>query len=146
MLAKTEAVDVWYLFPLRDVTRQLALRRSGIGAKEPRLDRVIPRWRDLYSLPAPAEAWQQKGLFGDEQEPDEERNGSQKQIEAWFKKELEAIFGYASEPLPILIGETRQALPRPRIGPLVHSFLNERHSRCFHQRVVGRYGRQASKS
>jgi hypothetical protein len=93
MLAKTEAVDVWYLFPLRDVTRQLALRRSGIGAKEPRLDRVIPRWRDLYSLPAPAEAWRQKGLFGDEQEPDEERNASQKQIESWFKKELETIFG-----------------------------------------------------
>jgi three-Cys-motif partner protein len=109
-LAKTQAVDVWYLFPLRDVTRQLARLRSGIGAKEPTLDRVLsPRWRDLYSLP-PAETWRQ-ATFLDEPAPvtEEQRNASQQQIEGWFRKRLQTIFPYASEPLPLLTGETRQA-------------------------------------
>jgi three-Cys-motif partner protein len=107
-LAKTQAVDVWYLFPLRDVTRQLARSRSGVGPKAPKLDRVLsPRWTELYALPPPEEL-QQISLF----EPtsiDQERNATQQQIEAWFRKQLQTIFAYASEPLPLLTGESRQA-------------------------------------
>lgn len=54
LLAKTQCVDVWYLFPLQDVTRQLANKRSGVGPKEKKLDRVLgTAWRDLYELPLP---------------------------------------------------------------------------------------------
>ena len=50
LLAKTQCVDVWYLFPLHDVTRQLANKRSGIGPKEKRLDQVLgSAWRELYN-------------------------------------------------------------------------------------------------
>lgn len=112
LLAATEAVDVWYLFPLRDVTRQLAILRSGIGPKEGRLDRVLsPAWRQLYSLPpTEPQPWQQADLFGVQPDSaEEERNATQKQIEAWFRGQLEGIFKYASEPLPLLTGATRQA-------------------------------------
>lgn len=107
MLAKTQAVDVWYLFPLRDVVRQLARRRSGIGPKEARLDRVLsPRWRDLYSMPAPAAAWHQTTMFEDPGELEQERNATQRQIEEWFRRQLQTIFSYASEPLPLLTGQS----------------------------------------
>jgi three-Cys-motif partner protein len=111
LLARTGAVDVWYLFPLRDVVRQLARHRSGIGPKEARLDRVLsPRWRDLYSLPrVPADRPPDRDLFGDLIEPKQERNATQRQIEDWFKRRLESIFPYASEPLPLLTGDSRQA-------------------------------------
>jgi three-Cys-motif partner protein len=110
MLARTQAVDVWYLFPLRDVVRQLARRRSGIGAKEARLDRVLsPRWRDLYSIPAPAAAWHQTTMFEEPGGLEQERNATQRQIEEWFRRQLQTIFSYASEPLPLLTGQSRQA-------------------------------------
>jgi three-Cys-motif partner protein len=110
MLARTQAVDVWYLFPLRDVTRQLAHRRSGIGPKEARLDRVLgPKWRELYSLPEPASTWRQTSLFGESSEVEEERNSSQKQIEDWFQGQLNDIFAHVSDPLPLLTGGSRQA-------------------------------------
>jgi three-Cys-motif partner protein len=110
MLANTQAVDVWYLFPLRDVVRQLAHRRSGIGPKEARLDRVLsPRWRDLYSMPAPAETWRQTTMFEEPGELEQERNATQRQIEEWFRQQLQTTFSYASEPLPLLTGQSRQA-------------------------------------
>jgi three-Cys-motif partner protein len=108
-LARTEAVDVWYLFPLRDVTRQLAHKLSGIGPKEARLDKVLgPEWRDLYSLPTPTEEWTQAPLFGEPDEVEPQRNATQKQIETWFHNRLKKEFGYASPALPILTGENRQ--------------------------------------
>jgi three-Cys-motif partner protein len=110
-LAATEAVDVWYLFPIRDVTRQLATKKSGIGPKQPRLDKVLsPDWIELYSLPSSQRDWVQDDMFGERVLPEEEeRNATQKQIEAWFQKKLEAVFPFASEPLPLLTGGSRQA-------------------------------------
>lgn len=108
-LAQTKNLDVWYLFPLRDVVRQLAMRFSGIGPKEPRLDRVLgPEWRDLYTLPPPEVDWVQTELWGAEvQEP--RRDATSRQIESWFQQRLASIFSYASEPLPILTSPGRQA-------------------------------------
>jgi three-Cys-motif partner protein len=110
LLARTRAVDVWYLFPLRDVTRQLARQRSGIGPKEDRLDRVLSeRWRDLYSLPPPEKVLRQADMFGNPNDQEEERSASQKQIEQWFRELLGTQFPYASDPLPLLTGGSRQA-------------------------------------
>jgi len=51
-LASTHVLDVWYLFPIRDTIRQLARNFSGIGPKEPMLDRLLGiEWRELYSIP-----------------------------------------------------------------------------------------------
>ena len=90
ILAHTGSLDVWYLFPLRDVTRQLAHNWSGIGPKEPRLDAVLSeRWRDLYSLPVPSDDAMSTDLFGNSVELEPSRNATQRQIEQWFKKRLE---------------------------------------------------------
>jgi three-Cys-motif partner protein len=144
LLAKTQAVDVWYLFPLRDVTRQLAHRRSGVGPKETKLDLVLsPRWRELYSMPTPP-TWHQPNLFGDVADADEQRNSNQRQIESWFQRQLQTIFAYASEPLPLLFGEARQlfslflcvANPSPKAIDL---------AKHFHKHVMKNFGPGASR-
>ncbi|MBA8833155.1 three-Cys-motif partner protein TcmP [Rhizobium leguminosarum] len=112
-IAATQSLDVWYLFPIRDVTRQLSHKRSGVGPKEAKLDRVLgPEWRELYSLPPPA-PMMQTDIFGvlqsDEEKEELRRVEKWQQIEAWFKKRLEGEFAYVSDPLPILVKQNRQA-------------------------------------
>jgi three-Cys-motif partner protein len=104
LLARTHILDVWYLFPLRDVTRQLARDFSGIGPKKPMLDRVLPpNWEALYSVRQP-----QMSLL-DHMEPERRvRDASMKGIEKWFREELNRIFPYVSEPLPLLSEPGRQ--------------------------------------
>lgn len=111
VLAETECVDVWYLFPLRDVTRQLANKISGIGPKEKRLDAVLsPAWRELYELPPLKKPLFAETLFGPlpEEVAEEERKANQSLIEAWFQKKLGEIFPYVSEPLPLHTDAKRQ--------------------------------------
>jgi hypothetical protein len=56
-------------------------------------------------------------LFGAPPDPaEEERKATQKQIEQWFRGRLQGIFGYASEPLPLLTGNT-PACQAPVIHP-----------------------------
>lgn len=103
-LAQTKILDVWYLFPIRDVVRQLATQFRGIGPKEPKLDLVLgPEWRELYRMPKP-----QADLFGNEdREP--RRDATFDEIERWVQKRLASVFAYASSPLPILTEPGRQA-------------------------------------
>jgi three-Cys-motif partner protein len=111
LLAKTQCVDVWYLFPLHDVTRQLARRLSGVGPKEKRLDRVLgTAWRELYQLPLPTNDMFSDTLFGSIPEFAEEeyRNATKAQIENWFKSRLEDMFPYVSEPLPLFTNIRQQ--------------------------------------
>lgn len=107
-IARTQKIDVWYLFPLRDLVRQLARNFSGIGNKEPMLDRVLGReWRELYKLPEPNEP-RQSSLFDQSDKDDLKRSASVAQIEQWFLHRLRAVFAYAPEPLPILAPSKRQ--------------------------------------
>lgn len=100
LLALTECVDVWYLFPLRDVTHQLAISRSGIGPKEDMLDAVLSSaWRELCSLPTPTLP---------EVQEEEQRDGTKRQIEVWFRAKLQGRFAYVSEPLPLMTDTRRQ--------------------------------------
>ena len=106
-LAASRVLDVWYLFPLRDVTRQLANDFSGVGPKAPKLDRMLsPRWRELYNLAEP-QADTLGGLFD---EPAElKRMATKKQIETWFHGVLGDKFPFVSDPLPILVDGGRHA-------------------------------------
>jgi len=130
-LAGTQVLDVWYLFPLRDVTRQLALDFKGIGPKEEKLDRVLgPEWRELYKIDDGPKVATLPGfdLFADREEM--KREAKYKQIEAWFRCRLQSIFPYVSEPLPINTAPTRQAFslflavsnPRPAATELAAKF------------------------
>lgn len=106
-LAKTQLLDVWYLFPLRDVVRQLARNLSGVGPKEKKLDKCLSEaWRDLYQLPPPSG----QTSFGYDlfTPPEHRRDASSEQIEEWFKTVLQREFAMVSDPLPILTEKGRQ--------------------------------------
>jgi three-Cys-motif partner protein len=101
-LAGTRVLDVWYLFPLQAVLRNLAHDHSRIGSKKQRLDLVLgPEWRELYRLK------QTDGLFRD-RETELRRDATAREVEAWFHRRLKSIFPYASEPLPILKTRRKQ--------------------------------------
>jgi three-Cys-motif partner protein len=142
-LANTRIFDVWYLFPLRDVVRQLALQFSGIGPKEPKLDLVLgPEWRELYRMPKPQE-WIQTDLWrNDDKQP--QRDATVEQVESWFRSRLASVFPYASEPLPILTKPGRQAFS------LFLAVSNPRRpaidlAKQFVRYVTKKYGPQASR-
>jgi three-Cys-motif partner protein len=105
-LASTRILDVWYLFPIRDVIRQLAHDFNGIGPKELMLDRMLgPEWRELYRI----EPQHGGSLFDGPVEPELRRVVSQRQFEQWLKERLGGEFPFVSEPLPLLTTPSRQA-------------------------------------
>lgn len=103
-LAATRAVDVWYLFNVAAINRQLAHDLGAVGNKEALLDRVLSRrWRELYSIkPKPPRL---HTLFDVADENDQHRSKqrkiAKKDIDDWFKEVLESQFKFVSEPLPI---------------------------------------------
>ncbi len=97
-LAQTRKIDVWYLFPIRDVTRQLAHDIDGVGPKSGRLDRVLGHaWRELYA-PPPAN---QSSLFDAPVIPSHKRIATKAEIEDWFRRRLESEFSFVADPVPI---------------------------------------------
>lgn len=105
VLAATRRVDVWFLFPLEAVTRQLAHSLSAVDHwKQAKLDAVFggPEWRDEMYAHTGA-----MGLFG-EDAVDKSRTVTQREIEAYFAKKLESLFSYVSPPLPLGSGGRQQ--------------------------------------
>jgi three-Cys-motif partner protein len=105
LLADTQAVDVWYLFPLEAVSRQLAgsLDRVDIH-KQRRLDEIFGTrdWRnDIYQVES------KRDLFSDIITTST-RKFDRTQIETYAQKRLNTIFRYVSEPLPLLNDMGRQ--------------------------------------
>lgn len=105
LLARTGAIDLWYLFPLSAVVRQLARDFSAVdGAKQAALDEVFgtANWRqELY------EQRIEHSLF-DEVTTSTHRVASKRQIEAYAKKRLEELFPFVSEALPLLTNHGSQ--------------------------------------
>jgi len=100
VIAATEAIDVWYLFPLSGVYRQMALDPRDIDAdKEAAITRILgtPSWRqDLYS---PAT---NRDLFDEEREERHEV----KQIQEFFAKRLSALFPKIEGPKTLRMSST----------------------------------------
>lgn len=96
MLAQTRSVDVWYLFPLEAVNRQLSGDLERVDeSKQLKLDEIFgtTEWRkDLYQTAA----W--GGLFGETIEQTT-KVGSKREIEAYALKRLATVFSYVSEPI-----------------------------------------------
>lgn len=105
-LANTHVIDVWYLFPLRDVTRQLAHDYEAIDEhKINALNRVLsPNWKQLYET----RTERVRNLFEEIESSKTFRRAKQLDIEHWFKGRLENIFKWVSDPLPLLSDEGRQ--------------------------------------
>jgi len=99
LLADTGAVDVWYLFPLNAVVRQLAHDYGAVTAdKQASLDEIFgtASWRDeLY------EKRVEPSLF-DEPSTSTRRKVTQREIETYFQGRLAGIFPFVSKPLPLL--------------------------------------------
>lgn len=130
-LADTMVLDVWYLFPLNAVVRQLARDFSGVGNKEGMLDRVLsPAWRELYKLPPP-DLPQIVDMFDQRDEEELRREASVTQIEEWFRAQLASVFPYVPEPVQILKSENVQlfslflcvANPSPAATDLANKFM-----------------------
>lgn len=106
LLAETRAVDVWYLFPLEAVSRQLAGRLDRVDEhKQRRLDEIFgtPTWReDIYKVETTND------LFA-EQITTATRQFDRGQIERYARERLQTIFpAYVSDPLPLLHDSGRQ--------------------------------------
>ena len=99
LLAETGAVDVWYLFPTGAVNRQLAGDFAKVDAHKQRaLDEVFgsTAWReDIYKVDTA------RGLF-DEVVTTATKTFTVDEIERYARDRLKTVFGYVSDPLPLL--------------------------------------------
>ena len=99
LLADTCAVDVWYLFPLQAVTRQLSGDLEKVDLhKQNRLDDIFgtSNWRsELYETQAVTDLFE--NTFNTTR-----RSVTQSQIETYSRRRLNTLFRYVSEPLPLI--------------------------------------------
>lgn len=122
-LAKTKAVDVWYLFPLNATVRQLAHDYAAVDdPKQASLDEIFGTrdWRE--------------DLYKEEVTPDlftpvsrTRRSVTQAQIEAYVRKRLNSLFPYVSQPLPLLTPRGAQLFSlfclSANDSPIAHSLI-----------------------
>lgn len=102
MLAATERVDVWYLFPRAAVVHQLANDIKGIDdGKRRALARIFggDDWEDEFYSVKPAQA----SLFGEEPVVTKGRHATPSDIAAFARKRLGKLFCYVSDPLPLIV-------------------------------------------
>lgn len=102
-VAETGAIDVWYLFPLNGVTRQLALNEGRLDEDKRRsLDRVLGtnEWRDAFYSQTPVD------LFGDSKV---ERHADSNAIAAWVTRRLKEVFPIVEGP--VLLRKNRAGMP-----------------------------------
>lgn len=99
LLASTRAVDVWYLFPMLAVTRQLARDITRVDEhKSAKLDAIFgtTNWRDeLYDTQVITDLFEQPITTS-------VRKVTLRQIEEYARKRIGTLFRYVSEPLPLL--------------------------------------------
>lgn len=99
LLADTGAVDVWYLFPTGAVNRQLAGNLAQVDEHKQRaLDEVFGTgtWRDDFYHA------QSKGDLFAEVYSVANKTFTVNDIETYAQKQLETIFRYLSQPLPLM--------------------------------------------
>ena len=106
-LAATGAIDVWYLFNLAAVVRQLANDFSAVDLyKQAKLDEIFgtPDWRtELYQQKIAPDLFDTSGTT-----TSTIRSASPRQIESYAKRRLESLFPYVSDPLPLLMAGRTQ--------------------------------------
>lgn len=105
LLASTRAVDVWYLFPLDAVSRQLAGDLNRVDEhKQRRLDEIFgtENWREeIYRTETTRDLFAEKITKST-------RQFDRGQLERYSQERLRTIFREVSEPLPLLNDQGRQ--------------------------------------
>jgi three-Cys-motif partner protein len=110
-IAKTEAIDVWYLFPYAGLYRQAAKKSAALDQdKIDAITRILgtEKWRNEFYSPS-----RQAQLFG---EACEEREMDHEEILKYVSKRLRTIFPAVTEPKILYQG--RDSTHRPRGAPL----------------------------
>lgn len=95
VIAKTEAIDVWYLFPYAGLYRQAAKNSDALdGSKVAALNRILgtDEWRKFFYEPK-----RQADLFGDGSEGDE-RHVEHTQMLEYVSTRLKGLFPVVTEP------------------------------------------------
>lgn len=100
-IAKTKAIDVWFLFPLSGLYRQAARNISAVDETKRRaLTKMLgtDEWeKELYSQSPPI-----VDLLGVLESPDDrQRNADVAGLEQYVKRRLETIFPLVAEPFPL---------------------------------------------
>jgi len=99
LLANVRAVDVWYLFPMLAVTRQLANDIARVdGYKAAKLDTIFgtTNWREeLYDTQVFTNLFEERVTTST-------RKVTLSQIEEYARKRLETLFRYVSPSLPLI--------------------------------------------
>jgi three-Cys-motif partner protein len=117
--AKTEALDVWYLFPLSAVLRQMPRSESALDeSKIEALNRLLgtTEWRNaFYAAPPMGDLF---GGVADEREADADA------ILAWFSKRLEQHFAYVAPPAKLMMGAGGKATAGPALFALYFMVSN----------------------
>ncbi len=101
-LAKTQKVDVWYLFPRAAVIHQLANDIKGVDeGKRRALSRIFggDDWETEFYSTKPA----QMSFLDDSAEEGKSRHASSADIAAFARKRFRKLFCYVSQPLPLMI-------------------------------------------
>ncbi|MEN8877910.1 MAG: three-Cys-motif partner protein TcmP [Hyphomonas sp.] len=92
-IAATQAIDVWYLFPLAGLFRNAPRKASALDpSKEATLTRILgtEEWRNrLYQPP------RIQDMFGGESD---ERHADVEQMESYARERLQSIFPYVARP------------------------------------------------
>lgn len=102
ILANTQRVDVWYLFPRAAVIHQLANDFSGIDeGKRRALARIFGSddWENEFYSEQPA----QGSLFDPTPVQKMGRHATPNEIAAFARKRLRQLFCYVSHPLPLVV-------------------------------------------
>ena len=95
VIAKAEAIDVWYLFPYAGLYRQAAKNSDALdGSKVAALNRILgtDEWRKTFYEPK-----RQADLFGDGSEGDE-RHVEHAQMLEYVSTRLKGLFPAVTEP------------------------------------------------
>ena len=96
-LAATKSVDVWILFPLSAITRNLPNERQPDAANAARLDRVYggPAWRDLYIQRNPIPV--QLGMFAEVSGAEQMVRTGQLDIVDVYLERLRSVFPHVTD-------------------------------------------------
>lgn len=103
VVAQTKAIDMWLLFPISGLNRQLAGRYESIeNFKSERIDRFLggQDWRNMYTESDP-------DLFG---ETETIKDTDLQKLAAFIKNRLDSEFSKTSEPIYIYRNNTNQLL------------------------------------
>lgn len=95
-IAATQAIDLWWLFPLGQAVNRMLTKRQPEDGWAKRLDKIFgtDEWRDAFYGPS----WQ-RGLFDDD--PEIEKRADFDSIGASIVSRLETVFAAVGEPLPL---------------------------------------------